>query len=295
MKYSKISVITPSFNQGRFIEQTILSVLGQQYPNLEYIIIDGGSTDNTLDVIKKYEQHITYWVSEKDNGQSDAINKGFRRATGELMCWLNSDDYYLPGALLEVNNKLNPQKKAILFGNCIHLNEEKNLVTGSYFDPFGRYDIMEGTFINQPSSFFTRQAFELAGELRTDLHYCFDWEWFARAQQMGVDFIPDAAFLSVYRIHNAQKSDSNNIRRFLELTAVDRQLNPAKYRQIDGYLDRNADVINFIYNTADRLSIPFIEYRTLNMLFPKLISRIDKHSLKKYIRHFYKKTNKEVL
>ena len=97
--YPRISIVTPSYNQGQFIEQTIRSVLLQNYPNLEYIIIDGGSTDNTVETIEKYEQYITYWVSEPDRGQSHAINKGFARCTGEIMAWLNSDDLYLPSAL----------------------------------------------------------------------------------------------------------------------------------------------------------------------------------------------------
>jgi glycosyltransferase involved in cell wall biosynthesis len=100
--YPKISIVTPSFNQGRFIEKTILSVIEQDYPNLEYIIIDGGSTDESVEVIKKYDQHLAYWVSEPDRGQSHAINKGFERATGEIFGWLNSDDWYHPGALKAV-------------------------------------------------------------------------------------------------------------------------------------------------------------------------------------------------
>src|SRR5579863_3042816 len=91
-QFPKISIITPTLNQGGYIEESILSVIGQKYPNLEYIIVDGGSTDNTLETIKKYEQYITYWVSQKDNGMYEALNHGFKKATGEIMGWLNSDD-----------------------------------------------------------------------------------------------------------------------------------------------------------------------------------------------------------
>ena len=102
LEYPKITVVTPSYNQGQFIEATIKSVIGQQYPNLEYIVCDGGSTDETVEILKKYADKITWWCSEKDKGQSDAINKGMHRATGDIVCWINSDDVLLPGTLLTV-------------------------------------------------------------------------------------------------------------------------------------------------------------------------------------------------
>ncbi len=98
----KFSIVTPSFNQAHFLEETILSVLNQRYPNLEYIVIDGGSTDNTVEIVRKYEEHIAYWVSEKDRGQVDALNKGFARATGDILAFINSDDVYLPGTFAAV-------------------------------------------------------------------------------------------------------------------------------------------------------------------------------------------------
>ena len=130
-QYPKISVITPTFNQGHFIETTILSVIHQQYPNLEFIIFDGGSTDNTVAVIKKYEKSIHYWVSQKDDGQADAINQGFKKATGDIIFWLNSDDSFLPGTLQLVANSMDINKEQIFAGNCIHIKHNSSFCYGS--------------------------------------------------------------------------------------------------------------------------------------------------------------------
>src|SRR5690554_4018590 len=110
-----ISIVTPSFNQGHYLEETIDSVLSQNYPNLEYVVIDGGSTDGSVDIIKKYEKHLKYWVSEGDRGQSHAINKGLARCTGEVFNWLNSDDYLEPGALQTIGEAFeNPNTTAFI-------------------------------------------------------------------------------------------------------------------------------------------------------------------------------------
>src|ERR1051325_5733493 len=118
--WPRISVITPSYNQAQFLEQTIRSVLLQGYPNLEYIIIDGHSSDGSAEIIKRYEQHLAFWVSEPDRGQSHAINKGLTMATGQIMCWLNSDDYYLPGTLETVATALADGTGAFaVVGHCV--------------------------------------------------------------------------------------------------------------------------------------------------------------------------------
>ncbi len=112
--FPRITIVTPSYNQGQYIEETILSVINQDYPNLEYIIIDGGSSDNTVEIIKKYSDRITYWISEKDNGQAHAINKGFRKATGDILNWLNSDDQLQPGALKIIAQRFGESPEGVM-------------------------------------------------------------------------------------------------------------------------------------------------------------------------------------
>jgi glycosyltransferase involved in cell wall biosynthesis len=280
VNYPKISVITPSFNQGDFLEQTITSVLGQNYPNLEYIIIDGGSTDKSIDIIKEYADRITYWISEKDNGQSHAINKGFAKASGDILCWLNSDDYYLPNVLKEVGEKLNIHQPELFYGNCIHLDQEHNQTHGSYFDPFNQYDIFEGDFITQPSSFWTRKAWEETGILDESLTYSFDWEWYARAKLNGILFIPSKTYFSVYRIHNSQKSNPNDQIRTAELFLTGKKLNPQKYLHIDEQIKDKKFWIDRLIKSPINKRIKHNAYR---FLFPKLYKIISFANLYNYI------------
>lgn len=220
-RHPKITVITPSYNQGGYIEDTILSVIGQGYPNLEYIIIDGGSTDDTINVLKKYENHITRWISEKDNGQGSAINKGFTLATGDILCWLNSDDMYLPGTLKYISERLDISKPEILIGNCIHIKEGTGIAVGSdvVADHF-RHDILWCDYVLQPSSFWTRKIWQATGTLNEDLYYAFDWDWFIRAKIEKANFKVAERQLSVYRIHGAHKSSFGGEARAKELGSI---------------------------------------------------------------------------
>jgi len=220
LSHPKISVVTPSYNQGQFIEETILSVLGQHYPNLEYIIIDGGSTDNTIEIIRKYEKHISYWISEKDGGQSQAINKGFKVATGDIFCWLNSDDMFMPHTLDYIYRNIDINEAGICFGNCIHFKEDVDGVTSWGSDVVNMsvntsLDIRD--FIIQPSSFWSKKVWELVGPLREDVHFAFDWEWFLRAERQEIKLNAVSKCLSLYRYHKEHKTGSGGLQRQQEI------------------------------------------------------------------------------
>jgi glycosyltransferase involved in cell wall biosynthesis len=215
LKWPKISIVTPSFNQGKYIEETIRSVLMQNYPNLEYIIIDGGSTDETIEIIKKYEPWITYWVSEEDRGQSEAINKGIEKCTGEIFNWLNSDDWYEPDALFIVA-KAFMENKGIQFvsgyENHIVENGTTNIHNGTYIK-----GSLEETIacceVTQPSTFFKLDSIKRVGGVSNDLHYIMDGEmWVKLLLFYGQDgFKKLNKTLVNFRLHENSKTISNSI------------------------------------------------------------------------------------
>lgn len=177
----KISVITPSFNQGSYLEQTIDSVLSQNYPNLEYMVMDGGSTDNSAEIIKKYEKHLTYWVSEKDKGQSDAINKGLKMATGVVVNWLNSDDWYTAGTLHTVGAAFEDPNINVFGGRSNVVEDGKILYQNKGTDI---YPTLEKTIgfarIDQPETFFRKTCIDNIGLLNPAFHYVMDRDWWIR-------------------------------------------------------------------------------------------------------------------
>lgn len=180
--WPRVSIVTPSYNQAQFIEETIRSVLLQGYPDLEYIIIDGGSTDGSVDIIRKYEPWLAYWVSEEDEGQADAINKGWRLTTGDLLAWLNADDIYYAGTLGQAAAVLRAEPEVgLIYANCGVLDEADRCVDQFTARQFALPDILYSRgFIPQQTAFLTRAAYEHAGGVNPDRHYVMDFELWLR-------------------------------------------------------------------------------------------------------------------
>jgi glycosyltransferase involved in cell wall biosynthesis len=183
----RISIVTPSFNQAAFIERTICSVLDQNYPNLEYIIIDGGSTDDSVELIRRYEKYLAFWVSEKDRGQSHAINKGLKIATGDWVAWQNSDDIFYPGAFKSLANAARKNSKStLIIGNMNMIDEQGDVINDlKYVTPTYESLLAEGMVLTNQAAFWRRSIHEKIGYLKEDLHYGFDFEWFLRILQYG--------------------------------------------------------------------------------------------------------------
>ena len=269
--WPRISIVTPSYNQGPFLEETILSVIGSHYPNLEYIIMDGGSTDNSIEIIKKYETHLAYWASEKDSGQSDAINKGFSRATGSIYGWLNSDDMYLPGALHYAALNMDITKPEYLFGNCFHFKENKPDSYGSDVKGWSeRFDLSLRDYTIQPASFWTQKAWVITGGLDINLHYSMDWDWVIRAKKENVIFKPQDKYLAVYRIHENHKTSTGKDKRLKELSLVYRKHRGAGYERIFLECCGRLSTIHLIRRLIHRFRLGRYDIELLRYFFPKL-------------------------
>lgn len=178
-KQPLVSIITPSFNQGKFLEQTITSVLDQDYPNIEYIVMDGGSTDNSVQILKKHANKLTFF-SQKDRGQSDAINKGLKLARGEIVAWINSDDFYLPGTIKSAVEILTQNDKIFVYGKGHHVDENGIFLEEYPTEPFSLKRLAETCFICQPATFWRREVFDSVGYLDENLHFAMDYEYWIR-------------------------------------------------------------------------------------------------------------------
>lgn len=208
--YPKISIVMPSYNQAQFIERSILSILNQDYSNTELIIIDGGSDDGTVDIIKKYEDKVTLWISEKDQGQSDALNKGFKHCTGEIYGWLNSDDIYLPNAFKNAISVLQKNiDKKIIFGDWLSINSQDNIIEHNHaFDFNLNHFKYEGFHLNAQSMFWRKSVHNNFLGFQINLYNCMDYQMIL---EFGINegersFIRIPKILGAFRRYEGQKS-----------------------------------------------------------------------------------------
>ena len=203
--WPKISIVTPSYNQGQFIEETIRSVLLQNYPNLEYIIMDGGSTDESVEIIRKYEAWLKYWVSERDGGQSDAIAKGFSRSSGYIMAWLNSDDLYESNAITIAAKHLMSNKCGMVYGDRNIVDEDSNIITRVCYMPFFRWQLKFRCGIAQETAFWLKNVYERVGGVDINLHYAMDYDlWWKISSVSEIDHVP--VIMGSWRKHQIAKS-----------------------------------------------------------------------------------------
>ena len=226
MTGSTVSIVTPSFQQGQFLEATIRSVFEQDYEPIEYVVVDGGSTDGSVDVIRRYADRLAWWVSEPDRGQPHAINKGFARTTGQYMAYLNSDDTLLPGAISRLVAALERDREALVaFGDAEFVDEQDRLITHGQPRAWevGAMARCGSGSVLQPASLWRREAWELAGPMDEGYQYVFDTLFFLQVAATGAKaaYLPEP--LATYRIHGESKSarmmetpQAEEVRRFAD-------------------------------------------------------------------------------
>ncbi|MBN1286718.1 MAG: glycosyltransferase [Anaerolineae bacterium] len=212
--WPRVTVVTPSYNQAAFIEETARSVLLQGYPNLEYFVVDGGSADGSVEIIERYTGCLAWWVSEPDGGQSDAINKGFARATGDIIAWLNSDDVYLPDAIPgSVKYLLEHPEVDLVYGDVVYTDVNGNPLGTFLSEPFNlKRLVTDFCSIPQPSVFLRRAVLDAVGPLRADFHYSLDLEWWVRIASHGYRLAYVPVKRAKYRLHGESKTIAADLR-----------------------------------------------------------------------------------
>jgi glycosyltransferase involved in cell wall biosynthesis len=235
--WPKVTIVTPSYNQARYLEETIRSVLLQGYPHLEYIIMDGGSTDGSVEIIEKHAPWLAYWGNTPDRGQSHAINKGFARATGDWLGWSNSDDWYNPGGLESLITRAHATGASFVAGGCVVYMEEgdhPSRCIQPHVQAFEADTVRHAQFFDQPACLWKRALYEQAGPLDETLHYGIDWDFFIRCLA-DVDVAVTPATIAFYRIHEAHKtSGSGQLKRKWELVRIyQRHLEPPQLEALD--------------------------------------------------------------
>lgn len=202
-----VSIVTPSFNQDRYLEETIQSVLSQDYPHIEYMVIDGSSTDTTVNVIKRHEHKLAWWISERDQGQTDAINKGFGRARGNILAWINSDDTYEPGAVTAAVKYLQDHPEiGMVYGDCNYINESGKVI-GKFNSAQTDYRLLRQgyTHIPQQTTFFRANLWKQVGPLDPSFYFAMDYDlWTRIAARAPIQYVPQT--WANFRLHTTGKS-----------------------------------------------------------------------------------------
>jgi glycosyltransferase involved in cell wall biosynthesis len=213
-QYPKISIVTPSLNQAQYIEEAIISVLAQEYAHFEHIIIDGGSTDGTIEILKKYS-HLT-WISEQDNGQSDAINKGLARISGDIVGWLNCDDFYLPGTFIKVADELSAEYPDAIYSNSRYVDESGNITAEQITQSASKWMSLFRCYIPSETFFFKRSILRDKILIDPGFHICMDMEFFAHILYKGYKVKKVNDFFAHFRWHSSNKSLQNPTTRKIE-------------------------------------------------------------------------------
>lgn len=217
-----VSIITPSFNQAKYLEATIQSVLGQDYPNLEYILVDGGSTDGSLDIIQKYADRLAWWVSEPDRGQTDAINKGFSHARGKIFAWLNSDDTYQPGAIAEAVSFLQANPNVgLVYGDALFIDAQDKVIGQFYAQQTDYHRLRRGgVYIPQQSSFWRAALWREVGPLDPSFYFAMDYDlWVRLARISEIRYLPGHVWAN-FRLHDDAKTIASDERCWPEMLRV---------------------------------------------------------------------------
>ncbi len=201
-----VSIVTPSFNQARYLEQTLRSVLEQDYPRIEYIVIDGASTDGSVEIIEKYRDRLAFWVSEKDAGQADAINKGLARASGEIVAWLNSDDFYFPGAVAAAVKAFEAHPEAgLIYGDTVAVDEAGEFIHFPKYAQWSLEDLLTFHILGQPAVFMRREVLLKAGFLDPSFHFLLDHHlWVRMASHAPMVYVPER--WAAGRFHESAKN-----------------------------------------------------------------------------------------
>ncbi len=270
-----VTIVTPSYNQGIYLEETILSVLNQEGAAIEYIVMDGGSTDGTVKILEKYAGRLEY-VSEKDRGQTDAINKGLQRSRGRILAYLNSDDTYLPGAVAKAVRFLDDHPEfGMVYGEGYHVGPQGKFMQRYYTEPFDFRRLAEICFICQPTVFFRREMLSSIGFFDAGLHYCMDYDYWIRVgKQYSVGYIPE--YLAASRIHPETKTRSKRLQFHQEIVrTIQRHYGRVPMRWISAYahacleryLSRDTPLKDWIFQVLVRL-IFLAKYFAMNRKLP---------------------------